>query len=52
MPISGKQMSAVQLCLYIALISCRDVFELREALKIKGGESETYISEIEVQIYA
>nr|GMD19321.1 E3 ubiquitin-protein ligase BRE1-like 2 isoform X1 [Ipomoea batatas] len=27
--------------------SDRDVFELREALKIKEGESETYISEIE-----
>lgn len=28
--------------------TCRDVLELEEAIKIKDGEAESYISEIEV----
>lgn len=30
------------------ILNCRDVLELTEAIKIKDGEAEAYISEIEV----
>lgn len=36
---------------HLLLLTCRDVLELEEAIKIKEGEAESYISEIEVTFF-
>lgn len=36
---------------HLLLLTCRDVIELKEAIKIKEGEAESYISEIEVTFF-
>lgn len=36
---------------YLILLTRRDVLELKEAIKSKEGEAESYISEIEVTFF-